>query len=291
MLTKNMTPPPSDDDITILDLAVHLADRIWWIVLAPLAALVIGYGASFLIAPKYTSVAYFKLDDASRNYAREVILSPAVLDEVIARLLPNSSSPEIARRELLEKLSWHTQEAIVDLTVTDEHPGRAQSINRALIEGWLEKTKPGPDEQIIVQEQLEVVDEQLGAVSSLLTRLSSETPQLVIPGMENELASSLAALQSTKSALSTQKGELQRKLLGTSRDVVLVPPTLPVTPSSPDRAAIAIYSALAVGVFVLVVTLALGAVSDMRTDPLRAEKLQRIKRALVPIRRKTEDAL
>src|SRR5687768_2739634 len=112
MLTKNMTPPPANDDISILDLAVHIADRIWWIILAPLAALVIGYGASFLITPKYTSVAYFRLDEDNRSYARAIIQSPAVLDDVIARFLPNSGSPEVARSELLDKLSWHIQDAV-----------------------------------------------------------------------------------------------------------------------------------------------------------------------------------
>jgi len=208
-----------------------------------------------------------------------VINSPIVLDKVLSIVEIDGSTIESKRRALLRKIDFNTRGTLVVLSTEDQEPTRAQAANRAIIDAWIEASKPRPDSKAILEEQLALVDTQLQAVTTLLTRLATETPKLVIPGMQNELASSLASLESSKTSLTTRKAELQRALLGTSRDVIVVPPTLPEEPSFPRKGIIGILTGIVTLFVVLVAILIKGAVQLAKGDAATSRDVDRIRKA------------
>lgn len=288
---------PDGDEISLLDLFLVLAENIKLLIVGPLAVGALAYAISYALPQMYTSVAYLRLPKTSEvsqdaetlplvarsaDAARALIFSPVILDKVIEKVQFGDGTLENRRRELANNIRWESSDSgPVVLSVSDNQPARAKAINDAVIDGWIDQTKPGPDQAERLKQKIELNDLQLNSVTTLIDRLTKETPQLVIPGMQNELATSLAKLQADRNKLVAETDDAQRKLRGVSRDVILSSPTLPGGPSFPKKGKIAVYSALASGMILLGLVVLVAAFRFAAADPNNAAKITRIRNALL----------
>ena len=243
------------NEFGFLDVLIIIAQNLRLLILAPILAGSLGFGIAYVWPPKYASLAYLtfpaeseKQTDAFKS-AEALMRSPPVLD-VVLKQYPLPGLPDRQRRELDKRIVWSAARGadrktpnVVVVSIEDDSPQRARAINTALLEAWLEETKPKPDRRARLEAHLERTEGQLKAVSDLFDRLTGETPKLVLPGMQNELASSLSGLLAQRASHTATIEALKLALAGVSRDVIIVPPTLPDEPSWPRKALFAVSAA------------------------------------------------
>lgn len=273
-LEKNI----GEEEVSVRDLAMIVAEHLKLLIAGPLLVAIVAFGLGYGAPKLYTSEAYFAPVSDREKAVRQWMELPTVLDKV------SSMFPGLfpARQKLLDRIKWRDADGgIIALSVSDEQAERAQAINTALIETWIAQSKPGPEQTKLITQQIELVDQQLSTVTSLIDRLTTETPQLIIPGMESELATPLASLRADRNGLVTQKENLQRRLLGVSRDVVVVPPTLPTDSASPSKVRSAAIAAVATAVVLLLFVFITTAMRSFSGDLVKAMKNGSIRKSLI----------
>lgn len=280
------------NEFGFLDVLIIIAQNLRLLIFAPIVAGLLGFGIAYIWPPKYASVAYLtfpaeseKQTGASKS-AEALMRSPPVLD-VVLKQYPQSGLPDRQRRELDRRIGWSAARGadrktpnVVVVSVEDDSPQRARVINVALLEAWLEATKPKADRRARLEARLERTEEQLKAVSDLFDRLTGETPKLGLPGMQNELALSLSGLLAQRAGHIASIDSLKLALAGVGRDVIVVPPTLPDEPIWPKKAWFAI--AAAAGTFLVLLLFLLGrhAWHVGEASPQTRQKLAQIASAL-----------
>lgn len=268
----------SGEEVSLRDLAMIAAEHLKLLIAGPLLAAMIAFGLGYAAPKLYTSEAYFAPVSDREKAVRQWMELPTVLDKV-SSMFPGLF-PE--RQQLLDRIRWRDAEGgIIALSVSDEQAERAQAINTALIETWIAQSKPGPEQTKLIAQQIELIDQQLSAVTSLIDRLTTETPQLVIPGMASELATPLASLRADHNRLILQKEDLQRRLMGVSRDVVAVPPTLPTESASPSKVRSAAIAAVATAAVLLLFVFIITAMRSFSGDLVKAVKKGSIRKSLL----------
>lgn len=268
----------SGEEVSLRDLAMIVAEHLKLLIAGPLLAAIIAFGLGYTAPKLYTSEAYFAPVSDREKAVRQWMELPTVLDKV-SSMFPGLF-PE--RQQILDRIRWRDADGgIIALSVSDEQAERAQAINTALIETWIAQSKPGPEQTKRIAQQIELVDGQLSAVTSLIDRLTTETPQLVIPGMESELATPLASLRADHNGLIMQKEDLQRRLMGVNRDVVVVPPTLPTESASPSKVRSAAIAAVGTAVVLLLFAFITTAMRSFSADMVKAAKNGSIRKSLL----------
>ena len=267
----------SGEEVSLRDLAMIGAEHLKLLIAGPLLAAMIAFGLGFAAPTLYTSETYFAPVSDREKAVRQWMELPTVLD-MVSSMFPGLFT---GRQQLLDRIRWRDAEGgIIALSVSDEQAERAQAINTALVETWIAQSKPGPEQTKLIAQQIELVDQQLSAVTSLIDRLTTETPQLVIPGMESELATPLASLRADRNGLVVQKENLQRRLLGVSRDVIVVPPTLPTESVSPSKIRSAIIAAVATAAVLLLFVFITTAMRSFSGSLVEAVKKGSIRKSL-----------
>jgi uncharacterized protein involved in exopolysaccharide biosynthesis len=284
------------NEFGFLDVLIVIARNLRLLILAPIVAGLLGFGIAYVWPPKYASVAYLtfpvepeKQTDAFKDAfksAEALMRSPTVLD-VVLKQYPQLGSPDRQRRELDRRIVWAAARGsdrktpnVVVVSIEDDSPERARAINIALLEAWLEETKPKPDRRARLEAQLMRTEGQLKAVSDLFDRLTGETPKLVLPGMQNELASSLSGLLSQRAIHIANIEALKLALAGVSRDVIVVPPTLPDEPSWPKKTLVAASAAAGTVLVLLLFLFCRQAWNVGEASPQTRKKLAQIASAL-----------
>lgn len=279
------------NEFGFLDVLIIMARNIRLLIFAPLVAGFLGLGIAYVWPPKYASVAYLTFPAESEKTdafksAEALMRSPPVLD-VVLKQYPLSGLPDRQRRVLDRRIGWSAARgadrktpSVVVVSIEDDSPQRARAINIALLEAWLEATKPKPDRRARLDAQLKRTEEQLKAVSDLFDRLAGETPKLVLPGMQNELASSLSGLLSQRASHIASIEALKLALAGVSHDVISVPPTLPDEPIWPKKALFAVSAAAGTFLVLLLVLFCRHAWNVGEASPQTRKKLAQIASAL-----------
>jgi hypothetical protein len=278
------------NEFGFLDVLIVIAQNLRLLILAPLIAGLLGFGIAYVWPPKYASDAYLtfpaeKQADAFKT-AEALMRSPTVLDAVLKQY-PQPGSPDRQRRALDRRIVWSAARGadrktpnVVVVSFEDDSPHRARAINTALLEAWFEATKPQPDRRVQLEAQLERTEGQLKAVSDLFDRLAGETPKLVLPGMQNELASSLSGLLSQRASHIASIEALKLALAGVSRDVIVVPPTLPDEPIWPKKTWFAASAAAGTFLVLLLFLFCRHAWRVGETSPQTRKKLAQLASAL-----------
>ena len=128
-----------DQDTSLLDFALLLAENLRLLLLTPVAAGLAALMLTFLIAPTYTASTRFLVPDEGIPYI-SVLKGPAVIDPVIQRFDLTErykvQNLEHARRMLdrRTKISAREHDRVVSLAVEDEDPEKAASIANALVD-------------------------------------------------------------------------------------------------------------------------------------------------------------
>lgn len=274
---------PEEDEISLLDLLLVVAQNLRLLILGPLFVGLLALGVGYVLPSSFTSSAMLALPTPTQAQAAAMMASPLVLDSVIQHLdLSVGQTIQVAREELAKKIKATVgKDALLRLDVTAHSPAQAQSIANAVIDTWLKSTVPGERERTDLEIRLTYAKTSLAAVTGLLERLTKEgSAALNTPLTRGEAGTSLVAVGELQSRYLAETLSIQRTLQGLSRDVVAQPPTLPTESVASKRGLIAVFAALGSGFALLLWVFMRQAWRNAALDPVGAQKLTRLRAAL-----------
>lgn len=288
LTSRRSTSATTPDDFGLLDYLIVCVESKKFLFLGPFVAGLIALGVASILPETYVSVAYLgPFNEGAARSVEALMRSPSVIDVVLNRNPLPIEDKNVARKVLEGKLQWapapgaqRTVGSLYTLGISDNAATRAQAVNTAFIDAWFEASKPGAELRAKLEARLERTQVQLKSVSILINRLEKETPTLVLPGVQSELASPLASLLEAREKQLLAIEELKSALAGPSRDLIVAPPSLPTVRAWPRRLSIVAFSMLATGGAILVFVLLRDALSRMNARPDTAHKMARLRAAL-----------
>jgi capsular polysaccharide biosynthesis protein len=294
------TPTQSDDEISLLDILVVLAENFWLLLLAPLAIGAIAFGIASSLPKTYESVA--------------ILQHPATFDEFgnlrgenAATLLARLNSPELrvpaaesqawirdrqlGPRELQSLLQDVTnvradrQSGLVTVTTYGPTAAEARSLLQALLESYLAVAAPQGSVREQIVQRIEVLRSALAildpAIATILN-VDKETDE-VRSDLATQAASrpALADLVAERTANETTIRNLENSLSITMQDILLQAPTLEEKPVRPKRLQITAVAVILSGLVLVVLVFVRAAFRAAAQDPEGAPKIARIRKGIL----------
>lgn len=276
----------NEDEVSLLDLLVVVAENIKLLILGPLlvGALVLGVG--WFLPSQFTSVAIVTLpvgvpmaagvQSSAFNLpllqmptpaqAATLMLSPVVLDSAADSLkLSGSSSALVFLNQVKATVG---KDQLLRLEATADTPVAAQMLVKAVLAAWLQSTLPGPQERSALDTRLAYAQKTLDAVTQMLTQAASGG------GANMMVASELQARYLTEVVT------INRALQGLTPEVITQTPTLPTEPAPSKKKLAALLALIGTGFVLLVFVFMRQAWNGARFDPESAQKQARVRAAL-----------
>lgn len=269
-----------EDESSLLDMLVTLAENITLLVIGPLFVGLCALVISFIIPQTFQSVSVLQAEQATAS----VIATAAVLDPVIVSLgLARGDTVEDARSKLREQIKTVVgrNDKLLTLTVSGRTAQQSQAIANAILQQTFKESRPKGTVRARLETQLAEARTRLknaqDAAAGLLKRLESPTS-----GFSGgaELARGYAELLGATGAAQNQISLLESQLEGLSEAQLVQSPTLPQKASQPKKGLLAIGSALATGLGLLLFVLTRQALRNKPADETTSAKWLRIRKAL-----------
>lgn len=208
------------------------------LLVVPIGVGMLAFGIASVLPGTYTSQALLGLSESDNPKAIEsVIRSATVLDPVLQKYPSPLGVTDAGREELSKNVRFSVGGAsprgmasVAKLEVDSGTPELARETADALINAWLETTKPKPVSRQELERQLRLNQDALADVTRIVNRLTGETTKLVMPNLQYDLAQPLAQLLSVKKGYQDAIARIELGLRGATRDVVVSAPTLPTQP-------------------------------------------------------------
>jgi hypothetical protein len=249
--------------VTVDDLMSMGWRKFLLLLIAPIAAAAIAYGIAGLLTPRYTSVAYLKLDEAGARAADALMRSSPVADKVMARLgLPEGTVDGLPRlndnrRIIVAAGDLQATAKLFRLEYSDKDPHVAQRINSLFIDAWLSSAGPSLERHNGLNAEIqrkngliEDISKQINwAVKDLSPRASQENQSEILVIIKNLLEKREQQVNQVSSLITEDNGVAPDSVFGS--------PDLPVKPSWPEKRIIAILAG-AITALCLFVSLAMG---------------------------------
>ena len=271
-----------DDEISLLDILVTLAESWKLLVFGPLIAGVLAGALSFLWPKTFESVAIVRLTEQELA----LINSAPVLDPLIEKfsLLPEFDGiQDDARQYLVKNLvgKFDKKTGLVTITAAANTPERAQELGKAAMDALLKellpkgKNKDQVEQQILSNER--IIASSADAIEQLQKQIGkagqSDTGLEVVMKYYASLTAEVAKKE-------LENVELKKSLAVRGDEVYVQQASLPQRKVAPKRGLVVLLTVLASGFVILMLVFVRGAWSSATQDADSANKLTRIKRAL-----------
>jgi len=264
----------AENEITLLDLAITLAENVKLLVIGPAIAGLVALGACFLVPETYESVAILRGDQV----AAQLLTTTPILDATAARVGTAAiDQPGIAREKLLDRIKTELDinTKLLTLKMAGRTPQDAQLTSQLLLQQLFLQSVPKSEELAKLEKQLEYARQRAklveSATSSCASALSNLTTATKVGTEYKELLSILANANREVYALET-------RLSGINETHVIQAPDLPTNPTQPQKLRITVAtvaaSAFLLGIYVLIRE------SVRNAKGKSAAKLARLRKAL-----------
>ncbi len=269
---------PEEDEISLLDLLVVIAENLRLLVLGPLLAALLALGISSVLPRSWQSITLLR--GGSPTLAT-VVTSPAVLLPV-ARVqgVPAGQSMDAAVEDLRKrvKANFNAKDQVLTVTVTADTPDAALALGNRIFDQLKLASAPAGPERARLESQIADIsrrEEQLdGSIQALSARLRDA------PGAaSSNSVRSYGQVMSTAHQVSADRMAIAKQLAGVDESNLLQAPSLPDRPVSRKRAVVALVSALAAGFLLLLWVFARQAMRNAEADPESAGKLRHARAA------------
>ncbi len=280
MTDTQTTNQYEEDEISLLDILVTLAESWKLLVLGPIIAGVLAGGLSFLWPATYESVAIVRLseEEAALLHAAPV-LDPLV--EKFGYLQKEGGNKDDARLALKKDLTFAADKKTKLLTITAKAHSveRAHALGQAALTVLLQELTPkGKDKELFLQ-TIDINKQSIADNTDALESIKKNVTRL----MGNELIldsgmKQFATLSAEISRLTLQNISLAQKLEPRGPEFYVQEPSLPQTKSAPKRALVAVFAALAVGFGLLVFVFVRKAWQSAAQDAEASAKLALIRK-------------
>lgn len=277
------TIPAYDDEISLLDILVTLAESWRLLVFGPIIAGVLAGGLSFLWPKTFESVAIVRMNE------EEVALlhTGNVLDPLIEKfglLAKADGVTEDAREGLKKRLVFTVDKKNKLTTITSKAsaPEAAQALGRAAIDALVKELQIKGQEKVLLEKTIAINNKAITSAEDAINSIQLGLKREVASGQVLESATkNLAFIISDVATRSLENLEIHRKLSPKGAEEIYVQePNLPVRLASPKRSLVVLVAILTSGFALLLWVFVQKVLRQAAKEFESAEKLARIKVAL-----------
>lgn len=272
----------NDDEISLLDILVTLAESWKLLVFGPLIASLLAVALSFLWPKTFESVAIVRLTEAELA----LLNSAPVLDPLVEKfglLAEFDGIQEDARQYLAKKVvgKFDKKTNLATIVAAANTPERAQEMSKQIIDSLLNELLPkGKNKDQIEQK---IINNE-SVVSSNKDALDQLQKQMGKPGGGDaalEVAMKYyASLTADVASKELENIELRKSLLIKGDEMFVQKPSLPQRKTSPKRSLVALFAAAVAGFILLVLVFVRKAWAAAKHNESSAKKIQLINKAL-----------
>ncbi len=281
-MTEQTVNNYENDEISLLDILVTLAESWKLLVFGPLIAGVLAGALSFLWPKTFESTAIVRLSEA------EVALVGAapVLDPLIVKfdlLREFDGNQDDARAYLAKKIAgkFDKKTGLSTITAVDAMPERAQALGVAAIDALLQELLPKGKNKDQVEKTISsnegIIANNADAVEQLKRQMGKQGQNET--GLE-VVMKHYATLSAEVARKELENVELRKSLTVKGAEVFVQQPSLPQRKTSPKRSMVVLLALFASGLALLLFVFIRKAWRNAAQDAESASKIARIKSLL-----------
>jgi len=238
-----------DDEISLLDLALTVAENLRLLIIGPIAAGLIALGVSSLLPKTFESVAILNVNDQPEKVA-SLAASAAVLDPVAEQLgLTKSATKDAARAAPRESVSMAVgrKDGLLTLTTKGESGEAAQALANAVLAQLFVAVAPKGQDVTYLEKSLALARSLYANNQLVIERSSALVGATKSENAVNAGLQGYAELIALQQSLAIRIASDERSLRGLSDANLAQPPTMPLQHVAPKRSLISVLAALATG--------------------------------------------
>ena len=253
--TSPSLSPVEDDEISLLDLALTVAENLRLLIIGPIAAGLIALGVSSLLPKTFESVAILNVIDQPEKVV-SLATSAAVLDPVAEQIgLTKLATKDAARSELRGRVSMAVgrKDGLLTLTTKGESGEEAQALANVVLAQLFAAVAPKGQDAADLEKSLSLArslyaNNQLviERSSALMGAAKSENAVNAVNAVNAGLQG-YAELIALQQSLAAKMASDERSLRGLTETSLAQTPTLPTQHVAPKRSLISVLTALATG--------------------------------------------
>jgi capsular polysaccharide biosynthesis protein len=281
-MTEQAVSHYEEDEISLLDILVTLAESWKLLVFGPLIAGVLAGALSFLWPKTFESVAILRLteEDVALLHAAPVLDS---LIEQFGLLAKVDGILDDARQDLKKKIVFAVDKKtkLASITTKAEAPDQAQAMGNAAIAALLKELQVKGQEKALLQKAIAINDRAMASAEDAIESIQRGLKRGVFSDQAQESAiKNLAAIGSDIAKRSQENETLRQKLEPKGAEIYVQTPSLPQRKTSPKRSIVVLVALLASGLALVLFVFIRKAWHKAEQDPESASKMARIKMLL-----------
>ncbi len=271
-----------DDEISLLDILVTLAESWKLLVFGPLIAGVLAGALSFLWPKTYESVAIVRMSEAELA----LLNSAPVLDPLIEKfgLLPEFDGiQDDARQYLAKKLASKLDKktGLATITAAANTPERAQELGKAAMDALLKELLPKGKNKDAVEQQILSNERIIASSADAIEQLQKQIGKAGQNDAGLEVVMKYyASLTAEVAKKELENIELKKSLAVRGDEVYVQQASLPQRKVSPKRSLVVLLAVLVSGFALLVFVFIRKAWASVAQNVESVNKLASIKRSL-----------
>jgi capsular polysaccharide biosynthesis protein len=281
-MTDQTIPPYEDDEISLLDIMVTLAESWKLLVFGPLIAGVLAGGLSFLWPKTFESVAIVRMTE------EEVALLHAapVLDPLIEKLgllAEADGIVEDARQNLKKRITFAVDKKtkLTTITAKARTPDTAQALGSSAIAAVLKELQVKGQEKALLEKTIAINNRAIASAEDAIESIQRGLKRAGTSDQAQESAiKNLAAINSDIAKLSQENEVLLQKLEPKGAEVFVQEASLPQRKVSPKRSLVVLMTILASGFALLIFVFIRKAWSLAELNVESANKILRVKQLI-----------
>ena len=215
----------------VIDLKQILLGNVKLLITIPLLVAVGVFVVVNQLPRTYVSVSYLDVM-GDVKYADAIMRSPLVLESTPIKELNETGKKELERKFKFNtsKLDQRDKPPFVLFEVRDNSPEGAKVLANALIDAWLAANKPKGAAKLELERKLSQGRAGLTGTLDLISRFNTEANKIIVPNARYDFAESIVKLHARRDDLQNLIIDLEKKLEGATRQLVIAEPTLPKEP-------------------------------------------------------------
>lgn len=268
-----------DDELSLLDLVVMLAENAYLLIGVSLAGALIGLGGTALLPSIYESTSLLRLSESDGAMMKSVdVLKPVIEELKLQR--GELFDTAVMRVGLQIAPTFSKKEGFLKLSTQAQTPEAAQALNIAVQDSFKRFALPKGRALESIEGQLRITRGTVDELGAGALRVSKSLDK-VNPGTEAEaMTRSYVTMIEQRDTRQKQLLDLQASLKGIGTEIIIQQATLPTEPIKSKRFLVAILAAVAAGFVCLLFILIRNSLKSAKGNTTGFEKIQRIRYAL-----------
>lgn len=269
-----------DDEISLLDLLLVVAENIRLLVLGPLVIALATLGLSFALPSSYESEAWLRLKETTvPSFTSNDVLKPLL--QQTPWITAQAGSPEQALSALRQSISvsFNKKSELVTLKVQAPSAAQAQQLNAALIEAFRQHSLPKGATLKNIQLEIPLVTASISELNATLERIANNLGKTSAGPESDNTVRAYTTLSQQRMGLEKTLLELNRQLDGFGVEAFEQHPSLPEHPIAPKKSLMAVLAGLASGFALLLFVFVRQALRNAAQHDESAQKLQSLRAA------------